>query len=110
MCFEGIAGKWHCFFMAHMPPLGTYDRRRAKLLRAFKPVNYEDHLEIRFRTRAQGIHEPFRDYFHDVLYLWAQIDPLMSEKTQKIKHLYRGLKTGRRERNVSVLNSHQYYQ
>jgi hypothetical protein len=31
MCFEGVAGKWHCSLMARTPPLETYDRLRAEL-------------------------------------------------------------------------------
>ncbi len=63
---------------------------RSELLRAFKPVHYKDHVEIKLRTRVQGASEPFGDYFHDFLYLCARIDPQMSEKA-KIRHLYRGL-------------------
>lgn len=74
--------------MARVPQPNTYENLRIEQLRAFKPVNYEDHLQIKLRVRTQGIEGPFGDYFHEVLYLCARIDPRMSEKA-KMQHLYR---------------------
>ena len=93
MCFEGVAEKWHCSLMTRVPPPLTFDAFREELLRAFKPVNYEDHLETRLRSRVQGSGESFVDYFHDVLFMCSRIDPTMSERS-KIGHLFRGLLPG----------------
>ena len=90
MCLEGVAQKWYCSLMLRAQPPQTFAALRAELLRAFKPVNYEDHLELRLRSRVQGPSEPFTDYFYDVLYMCSRIDPLMPDRV-KIQHLYRGL-------------------
>ncbi len=90
MSFEGVAQKWYCGLMLRIQPPNTFDALRTELFRAFKPVNYEDHLEVRLRSRQQGPTEPFTDYFHDVLYMCSRIEPNMPERV-KIQHLYRGL-------------------
>lgn len=90
MCFEGVAEKWYCSLMTRVPPPLTFDEFRQELLRAFKPVNYEEQLETKLRSRTQGNEEPFIDYFHDVLFMCSRIDPGMSERS-KIGHLFRRL-------------------
>ena len=76
--------------MLRVPPPDTFDALRTELFRAFKPVNYEAHLESRLRSRKQESNESFTDYFHDVLYLCSRLEPLMEERV-KIQHLFRGL-------------------
>ncbi|KZS03788.1 Uncharacterized protein APZ42_033399 [Daphnia magna] len=90
MCFEGIAEKWYCSLLARANPPVSFDEFKQELLRAFKPVNYEDHLETKLRSRVQGEQESFVDYFHDVLFMCSRIDPTMSERS-KTGHLFRGL-------------------
>lgn len=90
MSFEGVAQKWYYGLMLRERPPDTFEALQTELFRAFKPVNYEDHLEIRLRSRQQGVAEPFTDYFHDVLYMCSRIEPNMSDRV-RIQHLYRGL-------------------
>ncbi|KAI9550232.1 hypothetical protein GHT06_001521 [Daphnia sinensis] len=90
MSFEGVAQKWYYGLMLRDRPPETFEALQAELFRAFKPVNYEDHLEVRLRSRQQGAGEPFTDYFHDILYMCSRIEPNMGDRA-KIQHLYRGL-------------------
>ena len=90
MSFEGIAQKWYCGLMLRIQPPNTFEALRTELFHAFKPVNYEDHLEVRLRSRVQGSTEAFTYYFHDVIYMCTRIEPNMPERV-KIQHLYRGL-------------------
>ena len=90
MSFEGSAQKWYCGLMLRIPPPDTFDALRTELFRAFKPVNYEAHLESRLRSRKQENNESFTDYFHDVLYLCSRLEPRMEDRV-KIQHLFRGL-------------------
>lgn len=61
-------------------PPDTFDTLKADLFRAFKPVNYEDHLEVRLRSRQQRTSEPFTDYFYYMLYMCSGIEPNMPER------------------------------
>ncbi len=90
MSFEGSAQKWHWNVMSRPVPPVTFDALKEELLRAFKPVNYEDHLELKLRSRKQCVDESFNDYFHDVVYMCGKIDPGMTERS-KVQHLMRGL-------------------
>lgn len=91
MCFEGIAEKWYCSLLARANPPVTFDEFKQELLRALKPVNYEDHLETKLCSRVQGEQESFVDYFHVVLFMCSRIEPTMSERSKISSHLFRGL-------------------
>ncbi|KZS00311.1 Uncharacterized protein APZ42_003423, partial [Daphnia magna] len=90
MSFEGVVQKWYYGLMLRERPTDTFEALLTELFRAFKPVNYKDHLEVRLRSRQEGVAEPFTDYFHDVLYMCSRIEPNMSDRV-RIQHLYRGL-------------------
>lgn len=80
-------------------PPDTFDTLKADLFRAFKPVNYEDHLEVRLRSRQQRTSEPFTDYFYYMFYMCSRIEPNMPER-EKIQHLYRGLPPAKKRESI----------
>ena len=82
MSFEGIAQKWYCGLMLRLQPHNTFAALRTELFHAFKPVNYEDYLKVRLRSRVQGSTEAFTDYFLDVIYMCSRIEPNMPERVQ----------------------------
>lgn len=91
--FTEAAAAWYnnCELSSKPEELASYAFMKKKLQKDFKSNSILNHLEIKLRSRKQGVNEDVTQYYYSMLNLCKRVDENMTDESI-LRHLVTGLR------------------